>query len=270
MHKVWKGSLSFGLVNIPISLYVASKDRELKFVLLHKKDLSEIKYVRICKSEDKEVPWDEIVKGYEYEKGEFVVLEDKDFERVNVKKTKTIEIVSFIEEDEIDSIYFVKPYFLEPDKDASNAYSLLKEAMKKTKKVALAKYVLRNHEHIGVVKVHDDMLILIEMRYVDELVQPEDLKIPSTKADAKQVEMAVKFIDQLTTSFEPEEYKDTYVEELKQMINEKAKGKAIHPKTAEPKKTKVHDIMALLQASLDNVGTAKKKNTTKAHKKKSA
>lgn len=256
MHTVWKGSLSFGLVNIPIRMFTASRDRELKFTLLHKKDLSEIRYAKICKSEEKEVPWDEIVKGYEFQKGEFVILDDKDFEKVDVKKTKTIEIVNFIDEEEIDPIYFVKPYFLEPDKDASNAYSLLRDAMKKSKKVALARYVLRNHEHLAAVKVHGNMLLLIEMRYYDELVQPEDLKIPTQKSDNKQLDMAIKFIDQLTVPFVPEDYKDTYVAELKEVIAQKAKGKAVRPKSEEPKKTKVHDIMALLQASLE--GTKKK------------
>ncbi|MFA6916532.1 MAG: Ku protein [Parachlamydiales bacterium] len=264
MHTVWKGSLSFGLVNIPVRMYTASRERELKFVLLHKKDLSQIRYARICKNEEKEVPWDEIVKGYEYQKGDFVILDDKDFEKVDVKKSKSIEIVNFIDEEEIDPIYFVKPYFLEPDKEAGNAYSLLRDAMKKSKKVALARYVIRNHEHLAAVKVHDNMLLLIEMRYCDELVQPEDLKIPTVKSENKQLEMAIKFIEQLTVPFVPEDYKDTYTEELKEVIEKKAKGKTIQPKSGEPKKTKVHDIMALLQASLE--GT-KKKPAPKSGKK---
>src|ERR1043165_609616 len=126
MRSIWKGALSFGLVNIPVHMYTASREKEISFVLLHKKDLSEIRYARICKTEDKEVPWNEIVKAYEYEKGDYVVLDDKDFEKANLKKTKTIEIVNFVSEDEVDPVYYVKPYFLEPDKNSENPYGLLR------------------------------------------------------------------------------------------------------------------------------------------------
>lgn len=263
MRSIWKGALSFGLVNIPIRLYTASREKEISFVLLHKKDLSEIRYARICKTEDKEVPWSEIVKGYEYEKGEYVVLEDADFEKADLKKTKTIEIVSFIEEDEIDSVYYVKPYFLEPDKNADKAYALLREALKKSKKVGLAKYVLRNREHLAVVKVHEDVLILNELRYLNELVKPKDLEIPEAgKSNSKEVDMAMKLIDQLTVPFKPTAYKDTYIEEIKQIIKQKAKGRPVHPKTEKPKSAKIHDIMSLLQASLET----KKKPPKKGRK----
>ncbi len=128
MRPVWKGALSFGLVNIPVRMYSAAREKELSFVLLHKKDLSQVRYARICKAEEKEVPWEEIVKGYEYEKGDFVVIKDEDFEKANLKKTKSVEIVSFAEGEEIDSLYYVKPYFLEPEKGAEKAYSLLRGA----------------------------------------------------------------------------------------------------------------------------------------------
>lgn len=264
MRSIWKGAISFGLVNIPISMYTASHEKEISFVLLHKKDLSEIRYARMCKAEDKEVPWNEIVKGYEYDKGNYVVMEDSDFEKADVKKTKTIEIINFIEEEEVDSIYYVKPYFLEPQKNADKAYGLLREALKKSKKVGLAKYVLRNREHLAVIKVYEDVLILNELRYSNELVQPKDLQIPEVgKANSKEVEMAIKLIDQLTVPFKPVAYKDTYTEELKQIIKQKAKGKPIHPKSEKPPSTKIHDIMSLLQASLDT----KKKPVKKSSKK---
>src|ERR1700733_11871420 len=143
-RALWKGSISFGLVNIPIQMFTATQDHEISFVLLHKKDLSEIRYVRFCKAENIEVPWNEIVKGYEYEKGNFVIIKDDDFAKANPKKTKTIEILNFTDESEIDSMYYAKPYFLEPDKNAGNAYSLLRDALRKTKKVGIAKYILRN------------------------------------------------------------------------------------------------------------------------------
>lgn len=266
MRAIWKGSISFGLVNIPVSMYTASQAKEISFVLLHKPDMSEIRYARMCKTEEKEVPWKDIVKGYEYEKGEFVVLQDKDFEKANLKKTKTIEIVNFVNEDEIDTVYYVKPYYLEPDKNAGKAYMLLQDALKKSKKVGLARYVLRNKEHLAVIKPHDNMIILNELRYETELLQAEDLKIPTTgKSDAKEVAMAIKLIDQLTVPFNPKKYKDTYTEEIKDIIKQKAKGKPVHPKTKETPSPKIHDIMSLLQASLEK--KPEKKSEKKPTKK---
>lgn len=259
MRAIWKGALSFGLVNIPVRLYTASREKEISFALLHKKDFSEIRYARICKAEDKEVPWSEIVKGYEMDDGNYVVLQDSDFEKANLKKTQTIEIVNFIEEEEIDSIYYVKPYFLEPEKSAMNAYGLLREALRKSKKVGLARYVLRNKEHIAAIKVHNDMIILNEMRYLNELIRPEELKIPEVKKTAsKEIEMAMKLIDHLTVPFDPKKYKDTYTSEIKEIIRQKAKGKPVHPKSEKPKSPKIHDMMELLQESLQQ--------TKKSHK----
>lgn len=249
-RALWKGAISFGLVNIPVHLYTATEEHELSFVLLHKKDLSEIRYARICKTEEKEVPWSDIVKGYEYAKGDYVVMNDEDFEKANPKKTKTIEIVSFVEESEIDSMYYVKPYFLEPEKNSANAYSLLRDALKKSKKVGLAKYILRNREHLAVIKIHENMLILNQLRYQNELQEPE-LNIPATKASAKEIDIAIQLINHLTEPFKPEKYKDSYTEEVKEIIKKKSKGKPVHPKTEEPKSTKIHDMMSLLKASLE-------------------
>lgn len=263
MRAIWKGSISFGLVNIPINMYTASHEKELSFVMLHKKDLSEVRYARMCKAEEKEIPWKEIVKGYEYEKGNFVVLQDEDFEKANLKKTKTIEIVHFVDEDEVDTVYYAKPYFLEPDKNSANAYNLLREALKKSKKIGIARYVLRNREHLAVIKVHGNMIVLNELRYQNELVSAEELKIPTSgKPNAKEVEIAIQLINQLTVPFKPQEYKDTFTEEIKQIIKQKAKGRPIHPKTQEPRPTKVHDIMSLLKASLETKKKPSKKSKT--------
>jgi DNA end-binding protein Ku len=262
MRAIWKGSLSFGLVNIPVNLYSASHDKEISFVLLHKKDNSPIRYARMCKSEEKEVPWSEIVKGYEYDTDEYVIMDEKDFEQVNLKKTKTIEIAHFVNEEEVDSIYYSRPYFLEPGKNAEKAYGLLREALKKSKKVGLAKYVLRNREHIATIKVHGEMLVLNELRYQNELLIPEELNIPSgQKYQAKELAVAMQLIDQLTETFKPDEYEDTYTEELKKLLKQKAKGKITHiaGEPQEKKKPKIHDIMSLLQASLKETKKAPKK-----------
>lgn len=264
MRNIWKGSISFGLVNIPVKLFNASRDRELKFIMLHKKDLSEIRYARMCKEEEKEIPWSEIVKGYEYEKGEYVVMEQQDFEKANLKKTKTIEIVSFADEDEIDPIYYEKPYYLEPDKGAGNTYLLLGEALRKAKKVGIAKYVIHNREHIAILKPYKNLLILNQLRFDEELVKASELAIPQAekKTAPKELEIAVKLINHLTKPFVPEEFKDTYTDEIKQIIEQKAKGKKIRPKGEEPKPTKVHDIMSLLKASLEKKPPKKRTKRT--------
>lgn len=264
MHTIWKGSISFGLVNIPVKMHSATHDQELKFVLLHKKDQSQIRYAHMCKLEEKEVPWEEIVKGFEYRPGEFVILDREDFEKVNLEKTKSIEIVNFIPEEEVDSIYFVKPYFLVPEKSALKAYSLLCNALKKTKKVGLAKYVYHNREYLAIIKEFENSIILNQLRYQDEILKLPRDEIPKKETPpAAELEMAVQLIDQLTTSFKPAEYKSTYTEEIREIIEQKAKGKKIHPKGQEPKPTKVHDIMSLLKASLQKP----KKNTKKISKK---
>ena len=262
---MWKGSIVFGLVNIPVKLYVATGDQELKFHLLHKKDNSEIKYARICKLEEKEVPWAEIVKGYEVSKGKFVIFEDKDFEKADVTRSKSIDIQAFVEESEIDSAYYMKPYFLEPEKNGSKAYALLREALRKSKKVGIAKFVLRNREHLGVIKAYDEALVLNQIRYQEELLQPKGLDLPEGKASAQEMDLALDLIERLTEEFEPKKYKDTYVEEIQELIMKKAKGLKIEPKKEPAKKTKVHDLMGLLKASL---GKGKEKEKKAAPKKK--
>lgn len=264
MRSLWKGSISFGLVNIPVKMYVASQEKEFKFVMLHKKDLSQIRYSRICKAEEKEVPWQEIVKGYEYEPGEYVVLDEEDFKKANLTKSKTIEILDFVKADEIDTIFYSKPYFLEPEKNADKAYVLLRDALRKSKKVGIAKFVIHNREHVAVIKPHENALILNELRYVDEVVLPKGLNFPENeKASAKELDVALKLVEQLTTSFKPQKYKDTYAEEIKAIIEQKAKGKKIYPKGKEPKPSKVQDIMSLLKASLEE---PPKKSKTKKSK----
>lgn len=250
MHSVWKGAISFGLVNIPVNLYSASRQRELKFKLLHKKDHAEIRYARICKADNKEIPWHDVAKGYELTRGEYVILDEKDFEKANLKKTKTIEIIDFTDEGEIDSIYYEKPYFIEPAKGAAKAYLLLLEALKKSKKVAVGNYVLMHHEHLGVIKPHGDLLVLIQLRYKEELISPKGLDIPKEKGLSKnEVSMALKLVEQLSKPFNPGRYSDTYTDELKAMIKKKAKGRRVQIKKI-PKSSKVHDITSLLEESL--------------------
>lgn len=269
MRPLWKGSISFGLVNIPVKMYTASEDVEFKFKMLHKKDLSEIRYSKICKVEDKEIPWNEIVKGYEYEPGQYVILSEEDFENANLEKSTSIKILHFIDEEEINTVFYSKPYFLEPDKNAANAYILLLEALRESRKVGIAKFVLHHREHLAVIKPFENAIILNELRYAHELKKPSYLDIPEkVKASPEELDVALKLIDHLTAKFHPLEYKDTYTDEIQKMIEKKAKGKKITPQGHEIKKvTKVHDMMSLLKASLEEESLKKRETGKQKHAK---
>lgn len=271
MRPIWNGSLSFGLVNIPIRLYTGTAEQaHLDLDMLHKKDFSPIRFAKICKAEEKEVPYKEVIKGYKTEDGEYVILTDEDFEKVNVKRTKMIEIEDFVYEEEVDTLLFEKPYFLEPDKGAGKAYTLLREALKRSKKVGIARFVLRGREHIAVIKPYHNTLVLNQLRYVSELRQAKDFNIPeSSKMTSKELEMAEKLIDQLTVPFEAKRYHDTYTEDLKALIAQKSKGKKLRKVVPPaPKSTKVHDIMDMLKASLEQSSThPRAKSTAKSRKK---
>lgn len=252
MKSIWKGAITFGLIHIPVSMYSASRGRELKFKMLHNKDKGEIRYARICKVDGKEIPWEDIVKGYEYSEGDYVILTEEDFVSANPKKTKNVEIIDFTDENQIDTMYYSTPYYLEPQKGAEKAYILLREALKKSKKVAVGQFVFKQHEHIGVIRAHKEILVLNQLRYESEIIQPKGLNIPKKVSTTKaEIEIALKFIDQLTKTFKPGEYSDSYTDELKELIRKKAKGKKVSIKKGEaPKSPKMHDIMALLKASL--------------------
>ncbi len=252
MRSIWSGALSFGLINIPVKLYSATSGTGLDLDMLHKQDLSPIKYARICRSDGKEIPYDDIVKGYEYQPGDYVILTDEDFEKANVRKTKTVDIQEFTEENQIDSIFFEKPYYLEPEKGSVKAYVLLREVLKKSKKVGVAKFVLRNREHLGIIKPYKNALVLNQLRFENEIRSPQDLNIPGGKpSNEREVKMALNLIDQLSEPFNPDQYKDVYQAELKQVIKQKAHGKRIQPKGEEPIKTRAEDIMAMLKATLE-------------------
>jgi DNA end-binding protein Ku len=252
MRSIWSGSISFGLINIPIRLYSATDEHLISFTLLHKDDLSPIRYARICTEEEKEIPYEHIVKGYEYEKGEFVVVEEEDFKRASAQKTGLIEIVNFSKESEVDSIYFEKPYYLEPDKGADKAYALLREALRKANKLAIVKYVFKNKAQLGAIKPSLDVLILDQMRFADEIRNTEGLKLPQMdEVGKKEIEMALKLIDQLTEKFNINAYHDMYREKLQEVIEDKIKGQALPKVGKAPKPSKIHDIMSLLKASLE-------------------
>lgn len=251
MHPIWSGSVSFGLINIPVRLYSGTQEHAIDLDMLHKTDLSPIRYARICKADNKEVPYKDIVKGYEYQKGDYVVVTDEDFQKVSSKKSKTIEIIFFTAEEEVDSIYFDKLYYLQPDKGGAKAYALLREALRKSGKVAVAVFTLRNHQHMAVIKAKDNALILNQLRYHSEIRSSKELELPEEKGNPKELEVAIKLIDQLTEHFDPKNYHDNYLEELQKVIDAKVKGKQVKKKRERaPTFTASHDILSKLQASL--------------------
>lgn len=252
MRAIWTGSISFGLVNIPIRLYSATREESPSFDLLHKKDLSRIRYARVCKNEEHEVPYDEIVKGYEYERGEYVVLTDEDFHKANARKTKTIDILDFVDEKEIDPIYFDKPYFLEPESNAAKSYALLREALVESKRVGVGKFVLRNKEHVVILRPWGKMILLEQLRFGHEVRKPEGLNLPESEiAGEKEVKMALAFINELSGHFNINEYKDTYSDDLKALIQAKVEGRVPSVKGKPPTPTEVKNLMEMLKKSLD-------------------
>jgi DNA end-binding protein Ku len=270
-RAIWKGSISFGLVNIPIALYPATRREEFKFRLLRKSDLSPVNYKRVAEKDGKEVPWDQIVKGYEYEKGKYVVLKEEDFQRVDVEATQTVDIQDFVELDEIDPIFFYKPYYLEPQKGGHKAYALLRDALKDSKKVGIAKVVIKTREYLAGVKPEDGALVLELMHFADELADASKLHIlKKVEVGKREMTMAKSLIDSMSSKWNPEKYKDDYREVLMEVIEEKveAGGKEIEEKPKKaPKPTKVIDLVSVLQKSLEETG-AKRKTTARSHGKK--
>ncbi|HKB84847.1 MAG TPA: Ku protein [Ignavibacteriaceae bacterium] len=252
MRAIWSGTISFGLVNIPVRLFSGSESHTLDLDMLRKDDLCPVKYARVCRSDGKEIPYENIVKGYKYKKGDYVVLEKEDFEKANVEKTNSIDIQEFVKENEVDTIFYEKPYYLEPDKGGDKPYALLREALKKSKKVGIANFVMRNREHIAVLKPYGDLLLLNQLRYHDEIRDSEELNLPGSKVvNDKELKMALSLIDQSTAKFKPKDYKDTYIEDLKKIIESKAKGKTPKAKGKSPQPSNVIDMMTLLKKSLD-------------------
>lgn len=251
-RSIWSGALSFGLINIPVKLYAAALNTDLRFHFLHKEDLSPIRFAKVCRADGREIPFDDIVKGYEYQKGDYIMLTDEDFEKANPRKAKTIEISEFVDEKGIDSVYFERPYFLGPDKNAEKPYALLREALKKSKKVGVARFVLRNKEHLAAVKVQGNVLVLNQMKFREEIRDPKEIDAPGAEhVSARELAMAISLIEQLTDKFRPEQFRDTYKKELETLIAEKAKGHRPKAKEAAPQLTKVSDLMNALKASLE-------------------
>jgi DNA end-binding protein Ku len=256
-RALWKGSISFGLVNIPIELYTAVRDHRPRFRMLHAKDKSPVKFQRVCVRDGHAVAWEDLVKGYEYAKGQFVVLTKQDFQAAAVEKTRTVDIIDFVEADEIDDRFFETPYYLVPVKGGERAYALLREAMRDSKRVGIAKFILRDAQHLAAVEVIENALVLSVMRFADELVDVAQFKFPSDKEVRKaELEMAKALVNNLAAGWDPGKYTDEYRENLLRIIQGKVKGRDVQlTSDAEPRQAEVVDLMERLRRSLSQSGS---------------
>src|SRR6476619_7141234 len=248
-RALWKGSISFGLVNIPIELHTAVRDTRPHFRMLHAKDNSPVRFERVCIRDGHPVAWEDLVKGYEYAKGQFVVLTKEDFKAAALEKTRTVDIIDFVEADEIDDRFFETPYYLVPAKGGERAYALLREAIRDADRIGIAKFILRDAQHLAAVEVIEDALVLSVMRFADELVDAKQFDFPSAEGVRKgELDMAKALVNSLAAPWDPAKYTDQYRENLLRIIQGKVKGKHVElePDT-EPRQAEVVDLMERLR-----------------------
>jgi DNA end-binding protein Ku len=263
-RAIWKRSLSFGLVNIPVEVHTAVRDHRPRFRMLHAKDKSPVRFERVCLRDGGPVAWEDLVKGYEYEQGRFVVLTKEDFRTAALEKTRTIAIVDFVESDEIDDRFFETPYYLVPAKGGERAYALLREALKASNRIGIATFILRDAQHLAAVEVIEDALVLSVMRFADELVDKRQFKLPSAVGVRPQeLQMAKMLVDSLAAKWEPSKYTDQYRENVMRIIQAKLKGKEVHlePET-ERRSADVVDLMERLRQSLAKTQKAARHRST--------
>ena len=283
-RAIWSGSISFGLLNVPVKLYSAVSKQTVRFRELRESDGSRVRHKRVSEKDGKEVAYEKIVKGYEFAPDQYVTLTRDELAELDPKKTRAIEIQDFVDLDEIDPIYFEHPYYLGPDKGAEKAYALLVEAMNQERKVAIARFVLRNKEHLAAIRPMDKVLTMATMRFSDEVVSPKDLDgelfaEKPKKPEKRELDMARQLISSLSGDFDASKYRDEYREELLELLEQKASGKeVVSAPTEEPKPTKAPDLMAALEESLAAVrgessdgangkGTPKKKTASTSKSK---
>ena len=258
MRAIWTGAIGFGLVNIPVRIFSATQDSNLDLDMLDKKDHAKIRFKRVNEDSGREVTWENIVKAYDYN-GKYVVLDDEDFQKASPEKSKIIEILQFVKETEIESIFYETPYFLEPQKSGVKAYALLREALKKAGKVGLGNFVMRTKESLCVLKPMENAIVLQGIRFAQEIRKMNELDIPGkANISASELKMALALIDQLTGKFDIAKYKDTYSAELMKLIQAKAKGKTLKPSPLRIVHSKSNDLMDQLKESL----SAKKKKAS--------
>ena len=255
-RELWKGAIRFGLVHIPVSLYPAEEREELSFTMLDRRDMSPVGYKRVNKTTGEEVPYDQIVKGYEWEDGHYVTLEKEDFKSANVEATQTVDIIGFIDADQIANFLYESPYYLAPGKHGDKGYALLRETLVRSHKVGLAQVVIRTRQHIAALYPVDDLLVLNTLRFATEMRSPDDLELPKglekAKVQQKELDMAERLVDDMTLEkWDPTEYRDTYRDDVLKLIAQKAQGKFKAPPRAKaPREAEVIDFSTLLERSL--------------------
>jgi DNA end-binding protein Ku len=249
-RAIWSGAITFGLVNVPVRMYSAVSEHTLHFHYIHEQDSSPIGYQKICKQEDKPVPDDEIVKAFEYEKGEYVFMEDEDFEAARVQGYKTIDITDFVPYADIDPIYFAKTYYLGPQDGAEKVYSLLVRSLEDSELAGIAKFVMRDRQYLGCLRVREGVITLEQMYFADEVRPVDEIKANGASVGKEELTMAQQLIESFTRDFEPEKYKDTYRDELCAVIKAKRKGKDVH-RTPAPEEEEPTDLLSALRASID-------------------
>jgi len=254
-RELWKGAIQFGLVHIPVSLYPAEQSEELSFTMLDRRDMQPVGYKRYNKATGEEVPFEQIVKGYEYEKGEFVTLEKEDFKRANVEATQTVEIVGFVDKESVPLYFLESPYYLAPGKHGDKGYALLREVLERTGKVGIANVVIRTRQHIAMLYPRGNVLVLNTLRYQNELRPADDLDVPKDTREAKvqpnEIKMAERLLEDMTIEWNPKQFHDTYRDDLLKMIDEKAGGHMREaPKKRAPRTAEVVDFAKLLEKSL--------------------
>jgi DNA end-binding protein Ku len=262
-RAIWKGSVAFGLVNVPVELHPAVRDHRPRFRLLHAKDESPVEYQRVCREEGKPVAWEDLVKGFEVERGRFVILTKEDFETAALERSRTVDILDFVDEVDIDDRFFESSYFMVPSRGAEHAYAVLREALRKSGKVGIGRVILRNVQHLASVGTVDRALVLTLMRFSDELVDAGTFSLPNAKIDAREIKLAESLIDHLTSTWEPEKYTDQYQENLMRVIKSKLKGKkAKLVEPTEKRSAEVIDLMTRLRESLERSPRGRGKKAT--------
>ena len=271
-RALWKGSITFGLVNIPIELYTAVRNHRPKFRMLHAKDKSPVRFERVCVRDGTPVAWEDLVKGYEYQKGHFVVMTKEDFQTAAVEKTRTVDIIDFVRSEEVDDRFFETPYYLVPVKGGERAYALLREAIRDSGRTGIAKFILRDAQHLAAIEVIGEAIVLTVMRFADELVDVAGFSFPSAEGVRKtELDMAKALVNSLAAEWDPSKYTDQYREDLLRIIQGKLKGKEVELEpTSEPRQAEVVDLMERLRRSLAEAGGAKGARPPKAHRAKKA
>jgi DNA end-binding protein Ku len=267
-RSIWSGTISFGLVSVPVRMFSATESKELRFHFLDKRDMQPVGYDKVRRDNGKHVDNDDIIRGFEVEKGRYVPLEDEDIDRLDVELTKTIDICDFVDLDEIDPVYFRKAYYLEPEEGAEKAYRLLLRALDETGKVAIAKIVIRNKQHLAAVRPSKKVLVLETMYYADEVRQPEKLD-GRVQLRKPEVEMAKSLVENLSASFDPSKYTDTYRKELLQLLRAKAKGKKL-PEPEPAEEGEVIDLMAALRESVEKTKVSKRRSPRRKRARKAS